>query len=199
MEKNEDYFVVMYLASSKGYGPNGHRDEGTLNLWWGLPTYPSVPNGPVCPRLDDLLWTSSIVDDDNWSFHAANFQSEGAGWLSFEAGPTETYPYQTNILVDSVAGPFLGKWPFPELGADQLLCEGDTALLELPVPGINGVRSEIQYRWSDGFRGANRFIVESGEYQVCSVWKGLKQCDTMKITFEPLPRPNWPGFSRLYW
>lgn len=184
----EEFFFVMYLATSYSYRPNGHQPEGRLKIRRG--------DGHCMTSIDSILWESPDVVDNSWSLHVANVtMTSNIGWFHFQAANTDNHPNQCNILLDSLSGPFVGKWPKPDLGSDFYLCSGDTTSLSLPDPQTTSLPDSVVYAWSDGFLGHQREITLPGEYIVCSVWKGLRQCDTINILEEVRPEIGVPDDS----
>jgi gliding motility-associated-like protein len=69
------------------------------------------------------------------------------------------------------------------LGRDTSLCEGQIYTLKLTVPGA-------AYKWQDGAATAQYAIRQSGQYSVAVSVGSCSKSDTLKTTFNPLPRFN---------
>lgn len=73
--------------------------------------------------------------------------------------------------------------PVVNLGNDQTLCDGESALLDATIAGA-------AYLWSDGTTGATNTITQSGTYWVTVTVNGCVGTDTITVTFLPLPVVN---------
>lgn len=191
----QQYFMVMYLASSPTYYI---EPDGRLSLLHVNATGTGQSN--VCHG-KDTLWISPSITENKWRRVVANFQIPDTAAslmnLQFKVLNVPGKSRGCNILLDSISGPFQGQWPLPDLGPDRHLCVGDSVTFSFPRAGSPNIPYGISYRWNDGSVGYSKTIHKSGTYSVCSVWKKLTQCDTVDLFFEDQPEIDLPGDTLL--
>lgn len=71
--------------------------------------------------------------------------------------------------------------PAAELGASQLICPGDSVILE------TGVTTGVQYQWSDGSSNATLLVTEPGKYSVLVIGPECSTPDTILIKLGLVP------------
>lgn len=90
--------------------------------------------------------------------------------------------YTTVKGCDSLVSTILVVNPLPvvDLGSDQVLCEGDTYVLDATTPNVT-------YLWSDFSTGPTLTVTQTGTYSVEVDLNHCKDRDTVNVTFNIVP------------
>ncbi len=98
---------------------------------------------------------------------------------------TESGLYIVDLLVNNC--PFsdsiyitVNPYPIVNLGADSLLCDGHSLILDAYQTGAN-------YSWQDGSTGSNYIISQAGTYTASVEINGCVSSDTIEISYSPIP------------
>jgi gliding motility-associated-like protein len=145
--------------------------DGTNVTYFDASVVDLGPDTTLCPGEELVLSLLLPGVDLTWSdgSHGSNFTITSAGQYSVLAevnGCTAT---------DAINVGFT-PLPVPELGADQVLCDGDTALIMVPA-------SNASVLWSTGSTSDSLQVTTSDLYTVTLMLDGCSSSDAVDITF----------------
>ncbi len=115
----------------------------------------------------------SVINKPNDYGVACDFIDSGV------ALPPSVYFTSTNVYGDILANPTVlvhYKDTLPGKYIDTLICYADSALLSVPASLLN-------YVWSDGTKGASRYVHEDGMYYCLSTKECSMRMDTFHVRF----------------
>ena len=188
-----DTMTVIHSPNRKGFlcqfseiGPVIHQSAKT-DL--GLPSFPAFLFESC--SMPDFWYTRKAVlcQGDSIELHLKNSQQTS---IQFKNQPfpgrtiKESGTYYLSLtnkcgtLNDSIRVNFLER-PVPDLGADTLLCKGDSLVINLPPD------TAIHWAWFDSSSVTQRIISKAGHYWVEGANSCGKGADTLSVEIDSLP------------
>ncbi|HHZ65898.1 MAG TPA: hypothetical protein EYN38_08120 [Flavobacteriales bacterium] len=129
-----------------------------------------------------LCWNESIIFFTNPSPGTYLWQ-DGSSGLTMPASLAGDYWLEISTLCktvsDTVSLNYVQLLPI-DLGADTILCQGDTLVLDVSANGGS-------YIWQDGSLSSTMIVISAGTYWIETTVAHCQEADTIQINFEALP------------
>ena len=157
----------------------------SFQLWLDMLPSPNLgPDTALCEgesiNFNEYLIRASYLWHDGSVFATYLADREREYWVEV-TNSCGTVRDEMNMIIDQ-------KPPQIDLGMDQLLCEGDSFLLDASV--MQSPTAPVRYQWLDGSEDSLRWITSKGLYRVEVINRCGKVYDLMEANFEQPLSPN---------